>query len=108
MRKAYKDSELLTVEKKPKKGKKTEEIIGVNLGWDFCSEHEWGIDKIIRHLGIPTSEEPENFGLKGRTSTVFNEKDFYFNIGKQWAILVLHGHSWMKGSYKEEDVLRWM
>lgn len=22
---------------------------GVSLGWDFCSEHEWGIEGMRRH-----------------------------------------------------------
>lgn len=28
------------------------EFIGVNLGWDFTAEHEWGIKKLTRYFGI--------------------------------------------------------
>lgn len=33
------------------------QIIGVNLGWDFTSEHEWGIYGIQRAFGIPGKPE---------------------------------------------------
>lgn len=33
------------------------QIIGINLGWDFVSEHEWGIAGIKRAFGIPDKPE---------------------------------------------------
>ena len=32
------------------------EFVGVNLGADYCSEHEWGIGKIKQAFGI--SDKP--------------------------------------------------
>lgn len=32
--------------------KEKDQVIGVNLGSDFCAEHEWGIDGIKRKFGI--------------------------------------------------------
>ena len=33
------------------------QVIGINLGWDFCAEHEWGIEGLQRTFGI--SGKPE-------------------------------------------------
>jgi len=40
-------------------------LIGINLGADYCAEHEWGIDNINRSFGIDRT----NFGVKGRQIT---------------------------------------
>ena len=33
------------------------QVIGINLGWDFIAEHEWGINTINRAFGIPGKPE---------------------------------------------------
>ena len=33
------------------------QIIGISLGWDFCAEHEWGIQDMQRSFGIPGKPE---------------------------------------------------
>jgi hypothetical protein len=55
-------------------------IIGINLGADYCSEHEWGIKELKRQLGIPGIEK--FLGIKGRTTTLFPENQFFFDKGK--------------------------
>lgn len=60
MRRGSQDAELITsqIVDQPEGNKKSGgQIIGVNLGWSFCAEHEWGIDGIRRAFGIPG--EPE-------------------------------------------------
>lgn len=37
-------------------------FFGISLGWDFCAEHEWGIDRIISDYGI----KKDKIGYKGR------------------------------------------
>lgn len=55
------------------------EAIGVDLSSDFTAEHEWGIQPIEMALGIPLDNTiEENFGIKGRTVTIFNEGMFFF------------------------------
>lgn len=44
------------------------EFVGINLGADFCAEHEWGIKTIKRDFGIDLGEEP-NVGLSKRQIT---------------------------------------
>ena len=39
---------------------------GVSLGFDFCAEHEWGIDGLVRMFGIDRSK----MGIDGRTITI--------------------------------------
>ena len=31
---------------------KNNEFVGVNLGADFCAEHEWGIQRMCTRLGV--------------------------------------------------------
>jgi hypothetical protein len=40
-------------------------LIAISLGYDFCSEHEWGINGIRANLGIDISK----LGIKGRKIT---------------------------------------
>jgi hypothetical protein len=63
-------------------------FIGINLGADFCAEHEQGIAGIRSTLGIPTDTMlPENQGIKGRTITKFNPASFFFEKGKTHSCL---------------------
>ncbi len=42
-------------------------ILGINLGFDFCAEHEWGIGWTSRYLGFhPVS--PTNYGIDARVN----------------------------------------
>lgn len=52
------------------------EVIGVNLGWDFVAEHEWGIKKLRAALGIP--EVPVGYmerRINPRTDVVFQDRN---------------------------------
>lgn len=44
MRKAYNDYGTIVIDNK---------FIGISLGYDFCAEHEWGIDGIKSRFAIP-------------------------------------------------------
>ncbi len=79
MRRAFNDFDFIEQDNK---------VIGINLGYDHCSEHEWGIDGIMRKLGIPGNSEPENFGIKARMVTEFPEDLFHFLKDKTKACLV--------------------
>ncbi|MBU2637587.1 MAG: hypothetical protein KJ955_01300 [Nanoarchaeota archaeon] len=41
-------------------------VIGVNLGWDFTTEHECGICPLIEAFGLPLEEE---LGFEARRNT---------------------------------------
>jgi hypothetical protein len=43
-------------------------FIGIALGYDYCSEHEWGIKDLKITCGIPDSNK-NNMGIKCRTIT---------------------------------------
>lgn len=43
-------------------------FIGIALGYDYCAEHEWGIEEIRRICEIPISSK-KNMGIKSRTIT---------------------------------------
>ena len=63
-------------------------IIGINLSSDFCAEHEWGIHKIKRALGVPEEVTTKNAGIKARTVTVFDGRLFFFDTSGDYSILV--------------------
>lgn len=49
MRKAFRDVQLIEAD--------NGNVVGVNLGYDFCSEHEWGIKGIKSLLGVPNKSK---------------------------------------------------
>lgn len=44
MRQAYHDIEYIT--------DKNGNIYGINLGYDYCAEHEWGINRLLNNFGV--------------------------------------------------------
>ncbi len=45
-----------------------DKFIGFALGYDYCAEHEWGIEDLKRICGIPEGSK-KNMGIKCRTIT---------------------------------------
>lgn len=60
MRKASNDYQIIT--------NGGDEFLGIALGYDFTSEHEWGIKNTKRRFGIPDGSR-KNMGVKSRTIT---------------------------------------
>ena len=83
MRKAYNDYALLENE---------DQFIGVSLGYDFTSEHEWGIKKIKELFGIPESSK-KNMGIKSRTITKC-PKNLIFKRDGEYALLWVAHVNW--------------
>lgn len=80
------DSELIT--------DADDKVIGINLGYDFCSEHERGIKDILDALGVSIGEvAEENFGIKGRTTTRFDENSFFFEQNETHTCLTFEPRS---------------
>jgi hypothetical protein len=70
---------------------------GFNLGADFVSEHEWGIDKIKYIFGIdqPSDKTSPLLGADKRTISKFPEKymhfqEFTIQNKKYWALICAH------------------
>lgn len=62
-------------------------IIGVNLGADYCAEHEWGITKLQDILGIVNN--PSIFGIEKRIINNFSGVLFEGNrliIDSEWKL----------------------
>lgn len=51
-------------------------LVGISLGFDFCSEHEWGIQGIKNLLGIKEPSK-ENMGTKARKATLVPDCLFF-------------------------------
>ncbi len=65
MRRAFKNKEFIV---------DGDVFYGISLGWDFVSEHEWGIKNMSRKFGIDTKK----LGVEGRKitkSTIFYKED---------------------------------
>lgn len=64
-------------------------FIGISLGFDFTSEHEWGIKGISSYLGMPKLTR-RNMGIKSRTVTSKNVKDYmHFGTSEEYAFLIM-------------------
>jgi len=66
MRKASQDNGLIVENNK---------FIGVALGYDYCAEHEWGIEDLKRMCGMPDASR-KNMGIKNRTITKIPPLEF--------------------------------
>ena len=64
-----------------------DEFVGVNLGWDFCSEHEWGIKSLYANFGIDNKLRKDNLGFINRKITRC-PKDLHLLENKDETILV--------------------
>lgn len=71
---------------------------GISLGWDFCSEHEWGIQRLKESFGINSKK----MGIDGRTITK-NDKVIFI---KEKNRALLRTKPWnYKPEYKIKDLL---
>lgn len=68
-------------------------IIGINLGADYVSEHEWGIKKLRQKFGIQDS----GYGLEKRTVQDIPKYVDFIDKGKQTVLIV--------GGYKPGDAI---
>lgn len=66
------------------------QIIGVNLGFDFAAEHEWGFKWAARYLGRPIEPIREKLGVAARTTTTVNPE---FSV----ELLEHDGALWLRG-----------
>jgi hypothetical protein len=78
MRRAFSDTDVIT--------DSNGQIIGVNLGYDYCAEHEWGINSLYRSFGMKLEDE---LGYESRKNTVVPEKLFHISK-KGSAVLIFH------------------
>lgn len=83
MKKAYHDYGII---------EHNDEFIGISLGYDFTSEHEWGIKGIRRSFKIPESSK-KNMGIKSRTITKYPDNLLFKRKG-EYAILWMAYKSW--------------
>jgi hypothetical protein len=76
-----------------------DKFLGIALGYDYCAEHEWGIDDIKRRFGIPESSK-KNMGVASRSitkniSNLIFKKETYKK--KKFAILYTGYQYWHEG-----------
>lgn len=68
-------------------------IVGIDLGADFCAEHEWGIEQIKGQLGIPQDPVSQGLlGIEGRRIRKFPEESFRLVDSEGYKLLVFHEH----------------
>lgn len=91
MRKASSDYAIITNE--------DNEFMGIALGYDYCAEHEWGIDDMKNRFAIPEGGK-KNMGVKSRSITknipnLIFKKETYKK--KKFAILYTGHQYWHEG-----------
>lgn len=67
---------------------KEDTFYGINLGYDFCAEHEWGIDKLKTLFGINDSIPGINGRKQTKEVTSFKVGTFIKNKEKFVALIV--------------------
>lgn len=83
------------------------EMIGVNLGADFCSEHEWGIKDIRRAFGL--KEDESIMGIERRRVTTFPDatKFALLKTKEHWTLIFRsYGHNEIK-EFNDSQLHRW-
>lgn len=81
--------------------KDSNEFIGVSLGYDYTSEHEWGFAGIKQKFGIPESNK-DNKGVKCRTIT--KGQDVIYKVSGEYALLITKSYR-MTGEESFEDLV---
>lgn len=67
----------------------------MNLGADYCAEHEWGIKGLHASFGIPFGDD-EKLGLEKRTITIVpSSPDFCLEAHPKKFVLYFQDASWM-------------
>lgn len=62
--------------------------LGINMGADFCAEHEWGIKELQRMFGMVT-DDPTILGVERRIIRKLPEENIYFIDNKGVTILAV-------------------
>lgn len=79
-------------------------VIGVNLGADFCAEHEWEISSLKQAFGI--SDNISVYGLKRRQISITPSKNLQWFDFSSIAGFVYHAYCYQGGWKKLSDVSR--
>ena len=74
------------------------EFVGIDLGADFCAEHEWGIKGIVREFGV----DGNKVGIDGRMVTVVPKSLIYKDV--TYENMKCHLLALVPYYYREEDL----
>jgi hypothetical protein len=88
-----------------------DKFIGIALGYDYCAEHEWGIDSLKSLCGIPMASR-KNLGVSNRTITKVPPIVFKEEIYKERKMALLYtGRIWRtkeeNDNYTPHDLMNW-
>ena len=78
----------------------TSNFIGLNLGADYCAEHEWGIDDIKKYLGVDSNAA---FGLPRKLITKADHLKWY-DDGKRVGFILYRFYSDEGNDWKPREV----
>lgn len=71
---------------------------GISLGYDYCAEHEWGIERMRNKFGIDTHK----MGVDGRTIT---KGEVIFKEDEDLCVLTSYKPYGLKDDYTAKDIL---
>ena len=97
MRRAYHDTDFILDE--------DGNFIGINLGYDSCAEHEWGIKTIQNLFGI--GSDPKAVGLDKRKITSLHQEILHFSKEDNEALLIFD-RSLASNIERKEDRIEWI
>lgn len=81
-------------------------LVGINLGADFCAEHEWGISGLKNSFGL--KDNLKVWGIeKRRIQVIPHELELLERKGqknkKQYALVFNPSAAWLKEMYPDKD-----
>ena len=82
-------------------------FIGIALGYDYCAEHEWGIDGLKRLFGMPRTSA-KNIGIKCRTITIVPPIIFKEHVVNKGSMKIKKGKYailYTKNKYVDNEIL---
>jgi len=84
-----------------------DKFVGINLGWDFVSEHEWGISRLLSDFGIPKEPTTSCFGFDARTTQCQSDNLCYLENGDDTFLVNTFNYNAYKGeSFTADDLER--
>lgn len=77
-------------------------FMGINLGSDYCAEHEWGIDNLKSLMGVPTDTQGI-YGIERRRCKSPNTKCLALKMEKNICNLIAVSE-WQMNYFLEKDI----
>lgn len=81
---------------------KDDVVVGINLGADFCAEHEGGLGSLGQDFGLPERTTRKVYGIKRRTATKQHPGLRLVTYGKYTYLVAMPEYRWQSVNCRED------